>query len=404
MPWAERSIVSLRKEFVLRVLAKDAPVAELCRRYGISRKTGYKWLNRFRVQGIEGLVDESRRPMASPAGVSPEVTHEIVDLRRHHPTWGARKIRRILIRQHGVAKAASTSTIQRVLERSGCIKRRRRRPGPKMLVATKRPSPLVEEPNDLWTVDFKGWWRSRDGAKCEPLTVRDAFSRFVIAIRLVEDISSSTVKTEFRKLFDEYGVPRAIQSDNGPPFASTRTLAGLTTLSAWWVSLGIELVRGRPGCPQDNGAHERMHADMQSEIRTRVADTRALQQQVCDEWRVDFNHVRPHEALAMRTPSEVYRSSPRRPLIQAGAFPPECELRTVDERGWLSWNQQNVYVTSALRGHSVGLLRVRSIVAVWFYRLMLGTFREGDGKTVEPPLPASVALAGVSPGNTGVTG
>jgi transposase InsO family protein len=304
------------------------------------------------------------------------------------------------MRQHG-DEAPSVSTIERVLERHGCLKRRRRRPGPKMLVPAGRPTAIFEEPNDLWTVDFKGWWRARDGAKCEPLTVRDAFSRYILAIRLVPETNAPTVQAVFKELFDEYGVPRAIQSDNGPPFASTRALAGLTKLSAWWVSLGIELVRSRPACPQDNGAHERMHADMQTEIRSRVADTRDLQQLVCDEWRVEFNHVRPHEALAMATPSDLYRRSPRRPIVQTGALRSDCERRTVDARGWVVWNQQRVYVTTALRGHTVGLLRVQNIVTVWFYQMMLGTFRVGDGQSVQPVLPPEChPVTGVSPGDT----
>ena len=394
--------MSLRKEFVLRVLAKEAPVAELCRRYHISRKTGYKWLKRFRAQGIDGLVDESRRPLSSPEETSPEMAHEILELRRAHSSWGAKKLRRVLMRKHG-HEAPSVSTVERVLEKHGCIKRRRRRPGPR-LVTPVRPTPMVAEPNDLWTVDFKGWWRARNGQKCEPLTVRDAFSRYVLAIRLVPDLKGPTVQTIFRELFEEYGVPRAIQSDNGSPFASTRALGGLTNLSAWWVSLGIELVRSRPGCPQDNGAHERMHADMESEIRARVADTRELQQRVCDEWRVDFNHVRPHEALEMATPSERYRPSPRRPIVQTGALRSDCERRTVDARGWVAWRDQRVYVTTALRGHTIGLLRTQEIVTVWFYQMLLGTFRVGTGRSVQPPLPTSALAVDLPPGNTAVTG
>jgi len=270
-----------------------------------------------------------------------------------------------------------------------------------MLPQIGRPTPAVGEPNDLWTVDFKGWWYALDGAKCEPLTVRDAYSRFVLAIRLQPDTGTSSVMAVFTALFEEQGVPRAIQSDNGPPFASTTTIGGLTKLSAWWVSLGIELVRSRPGCPQDNGGHERMHADIEREIRAKVARTRALQQKACDEWRVEFNHVRPHEALGMKTPSEIYRPSPRRPVVQTGAFPSGCERRIVNPRGWIAWNRQRIYVTTALVGHTVGLVQLRDEVFVWFYQMLLGTFRCGQGLESVEPIKARAVLAELPPGNTG---
>src|SRR5262245_36710318 len=197
MPWTERSIVSIRKDFVLKALAKDEPVTELCRRFGISRKTGYKWLARFKAQGIDGLVDESRRLLSSPNAVSLEMPREILEIRRSHCSWGVRKIRTILRRTHSQA-TPSTSTIMRVLERHGCSKKkRRRRASPKVFFTSGAPTPVVEESNDLWTVDFKGWWRARDGARCEPLTVRDAFSRYVLAIRLLDDTAAPSVRAVF---------------------------------------------------------------------------------------------------------------------------------------------------------------------------------------------------------------
>jgi putative transposase len=164
---------------------------------------------------------------------------------------------------------------------------------------------VVEAPNDVWTVDFKGWWRTADGTRCEPLTVRDAFSRFVLDLRILPATSTEHVRPTFERLFARYGVPRAIHSDNGQPFASTQSIAGLSKLSAWWVSLGITLVRNRPGCPQDNGGHERMHGDIRFEIQSASAPTVSAQQKICDEWRAEFNHVRP--PLCARLCSNYFR-------------------------------------------------------------------------------------------------
>jgi transposase InsO family protein len=390
MPWEARPIVSLRKDFVLRALAKQLPFAALCRQYGISRKTGYKWLRRFEATGIGGLADESRRPLISPLETSTEIQLEIIKLRQKHPTWGARKLARVLHRVHP-EKAPSQSTIERVLERAKLLRKRRYRPLPKFS-ATQAPRVIVEEPNDLWTVDFKGWWRTADGARCEPLTVRDAFSRCVLELRILPDTGTDGVRRVFEQLFSRYGLPKAIQSDNGQPFASTRALGGLTKLSAWWVSRGIALVRSRPGCPQDNGGHERMHGDIRAEIQCAAASSLAAQQRVCDDWRAEFNHVRPHEALGMKTPSEVYRPSPRRPRPFGGGFPDRCALRKVDRRGCARFDAQTVYVTTALVGFDVAMRPLADHVEVWFYEMLLGRFAYGTGRTSVEPIP--------SPGNT----
>ena len=195
------------------------------------------------------------------------------------------------------------------------------------MLQAARKHVVVEAPNDVWTVDFKGWWTTRDGRRCEPLTVRDAFSRFILALRILPRSDTDGVRAVFEELFERHGLPKVIQSDNGAPFAAGRSLAGLTKLSAWWISLGIDVVRSRPGCPQDNGAHERMHADISVELQTQAAQSIRAQQRACDDWRVEFNHMRPHEALGLETPADVYRSSPRR-LMRAriGGFPDDVEI------------------------------------------------------------------------------
>ena len=258
--------MNLRREFVLKALAREVPMVELCRQYGISRKTGYKWIARFESGGLDALVDESRRPDTSPAQTTTEMTVEIVKLRQLHPTWGPRKIQAILARQLAGESLPSSRTIARVLSQTALTKKRRYRARSKGLPVSA-PSCTVAAPNDLWTVDFKGWWYTADRRRCDPLTVRDAFSRMVLALRIVDSAGTDEVRRVFEELFEAYGLPKMILSDNGPPFASVKAIGGLTKLSAWWVSLGIRVVRSRPGCPQDNGGHERMHADIRIEVQ-----------------------------------------------------------------------------------------------------------------------------------------
>ena len=402
MPWAERSIVKLRKEFVLKALAQDVPFRELCREFGISRKTGYKWLERFHERGLEGLVDQSTRPQSSPGRTTSEIAVEIIRLRQAHGTWGPKKIRKLLSKRLPLeSELPSLRTISRVLSRVHLLrKKRRRRPADQgwMLQATRKHV-VVEVPNDVWTVDFKGWWTTGDGRRCEPLTVRDAFSRYILALRILPRSDTERVRAVFEELFERHGLPKVIQSDNGAPFAAGRSLAGLTKLSAWWISLGIDIVRSRPGCPQDNGAHERMHADISVELQTQAAQSIRAQQRACDDWRVEFNHVRPHEALAMQTPSEVYRPSQRR-LMRAlvGGFPDDAEIVRLGAHGkfWLD-GRHHVFVSSSLAGLQIGLERMDGgLIHVWYHHLLIGHLRVGPmvGRNVTvQPLPPSVASA-----------
>lgn len=379
MPWPERSRMSIKHEFVLRAITREYTMAELCRQYGISRKSGYKWLRRFKKHGMAGLLDQTRRPKSNALRVKPEVVLEIVRLKQKHRSWGAKKLLVLLAKAVPEKDVPSRASVNRILYASGLVKRRRR-----IRIASGgipiRPSFAIEAPNDLWTVDFKGWWRTGDGVRCDPLTVRDAFSRYVLELRILRGTDETRVRPVFEKLFDLYGLPRAIQSDNGPPFASIRGLAGLTVLSAWWVSLGIEVVRSRPGKPTDLGGHERMHADIRVDIQAHAARTWRTQQRACDEWRTEFNHVRPHEALGMKTPSEIYSPSSRRPgNVIVGGYPDECELRMVQSRGHFYLNRtKRVYVTRAVAGYYVGVQEQLDHFKVWFFNRLIGTFRTGD--------------------------
>lgn len=387
--------MSVRKDFILLALAGNTPKAELCRQFGVSRKTGYKWLKRFKEKGTTGLVDQSRKPRSNGAAISSDTVMRIVKLKNKHPTWGAKKLLVLLLRERRDGEPIpSVSTINRVLYHSGLVtKRRRYRKASAGL--PERPQVTVLGPNDLWTVDFKGWWKAGDGTRCEPLTVRDAYSRFVLELRLLPSTKTSHVRRVFEELFKRWGLPKAIQSDNGPPFASVRAIGGLTQLSAWWLSLGIEVVRSRPGTPTDNGAHERMHADVSVEIQAEAAQTRKLQQVACDEWRAEFNHVRPHEALGMKTPGEVYKASSRQlATAPVARYVGGMKLVRVGKSGHIPTRDRAVfarrghaallYLGSALATYQVGLdAREDGYTYVWFFDRLLGRYKRSTAPTLE---------------------
>src|SRR5437868_1974923 len=302
MPWKKSGPMEERTEFALRAM-RTLNFRALCQQYGISAKTGYKWRERFWRKGLAGMAEESRRPKSHSKQLPEEEVCEIVRLKLAHAAWGPRKIRELYLRGHG--EVASESTFKRVLERTGLTQKRRRHRAPESgRLSNGREAAAL---NEVWTVDFKGWWRNGD-KRCEPLTVRDEYSRYLLEVRAVEDARSETVRKSFERIFARHGLPEAIRSDNGSPFASRQGLLGLSRLSVWWVVLGIDLERGRPGHPQDNAGHERMHKDISRELEAEGE----CEQAALDVWRETFNYERPHEALGMRCPGEVYLASERK--------------------------------------------------------------------------------------------
>jgi transposase InsO family protein len=352
-------------EFAMKSLRTDNFRA-LCADYGISAKTGYKWQQRLLQYGLTGMAEQSRRPKHSAHELAEAVVCEIVRLKQAHPYWGPRKIRELYLRSHG--QAVSESSFKRVLERAGLTQPRRRRQRAAeagRLWSARR----AQAPNDVWTVDFKGWWYDSQGKRCEPLTVRDEHSRYLLELRRMPDARTATVQACFERLFQRHGLPAAIRSDNGSPFAKPNAVLGLSRLSAWWVILGIDLERGRPGHPQDNGAHERLHRDIGLELQPRTA-----QQDALDLWREEFNQQRPHEALDMQCPAQVYRDS-ERPYQGSpeDVEYPGMDTRKVDQHGTIKWNGTQLFVTSSLAGWSVGLKPLANAqYEVWFGRLLLG--------------------------------
>jgi transposase InsO family protein len=385
----------IRKEFVTEALLEGANFAGLCRQYGISRKTGYKWRERALAEGLNRLAEHSRRPKRSPRQLEEEAICLLVRLKLCHPAWGPKKICQLFGKQR--QPVPSLSSCQRVLARTGLVQaraRRRRPQGQRLAVGA-----VARAPNQVWTVDFKGWWRTADGCRCEPLTVRDAFSRFVLAVRTMPKADTATVQDEFARLFATYGLPEVIKSDNGVPFASVQAPLGLSRLSAWWVALGIDLDRSRPASPQDNGGHERLHRDIAAEVSRYAQQDLPRQQAALDLWREQFNWERPHEALGGRCPGECYAKSSRPFPLQPPVldYPEGFFPRKIKRQGALRWAGQPFQISTALAGWHVGLRYLDcDHLEVWFCHLLLGhielstaSFQRAASRPLEAASPSS---------------
>jgi transposase InsO family protein len=353
MAWKESDIVSQRVEFVGRLLRGER-MTDLCTEFGISRKTGYKLMSRYLEYGSSGFDDQSRRPHRSPYETPEDIVELIIDWRGNHPTWGPKKLKVEIAKKHPGVKVPAISTIGEILSRKDMVRRRKRRRR-----ATPSATTLCQAtaPNQVWCSDFKGQFRLGNRRYCYPLTVSDHFSRFVLCCEGLEDTTENGVRPAYEAMFTEYGVPDAMRSDNGTPFASTG-LGGLTSLSVWWMRLGIRLERIQPGHPEQNGRHERMHLTLKEDT-TRPAKQNILQQQErFDEFRAEFNEARPHEALEMKYPADVYEPStrPYEPELAPLEYPLHDEVRRVYPNGNVSVpGLGKIYVSTALRNEHVGL-------------------------------------------------
>ena len=354
MPWSKVEPVDERKRFLFEVQSDRHTLAELCRQFGVSRKTGYKWLGRHEIQGIDGLRDASRAPKFCPHKTEAALEHMIIELRLRWPTWGPRKLAAKLLRQ-GIEPPAA-STIGEIIMRAGLvIPRKTRQRG--MVSSWSQTLTKPQRPNDVWGVDFKGWFRTKDGRACHPLTVTDLYSRYLVGCSPLADQRRVSAEREFDVIFERYGLPEKIRVDNGSPFGSAGP-CGLTRLSVRWLRYGIDVEFIRPGCPQDNGSHERMHKTMKAEA-TRPPEANLSKQALrLERWRHEFNTERPHEALGQRPPAEVYHPSAR---SAAGSFkdfeyPVWYEKRRVRDDGMIHWRGAYRFVGQAFAGSSVGLI------------------------------------------------
>ncbi len=370
MTCEETCVVERRYELVKGYLSKDYSMSELCLSAGISRKTGYNWVERYQCGGIGALSDRSRRPLHLAHAMDDVVREAILDLRHHRPTWGARKLKAWLERHHGDVSWPALSSIGALLKREGLTRRRRER-----LRVPPRTAPFRAccGPNDVWCIDFKGHFRTGDGKRCEPFTMTDGFSRYALTCRHVVRPRFEEVKPLMERAFRRHGLPLAIRSDNGAPFATFGT-QGLSRLSVWWLKLGIEPERIAPGKPQENGRHERFHLTLKQETAAPPAASAAAQQRRMNRFCRIYNEERPHEALGLQVPADVYVPSPRpfpRVLPEVD-YPAGFEVRRVKPRGQIKWQGETVYIGIALAAEPVGLKEVEGGWQVFFRNTRLG--------------------------------
>jgi transposase InsO family protein len=353
MPWKETCAMNERMRFVALVEEGEASMAELCRRFGISRKTGYKLLARFDAEGIDGLVDRSHAAHHHPHEVSEAIERRIVELRSERPTWGPRKLRQRLSETDPSTPWPAKSTIGEILRRHGLVvPRRRRRATP----ADALPFADIEGPNDTWCVDYKGWFRTGDGRRCDPLTISDAYSRYLLRCQAVRRVDARCARPLIEATFREYGLPRAIRTDNGPPFASVG-VGGLSRLSVWWIKLGIRPERITPGRPCENGRHERLHGTLKRDACTPAASDRRAQQRCFDTFRRIYNDERPHESIGDVAPSTIYRPSPRAypERLPEIVYPDHWEIRMARSSGEIKWRGERLFIGEALIDEPLGL-------------------------------------------------
>lgn len=355
-----------RIRFVARLLEGEA-MSAVCREFGISRKTGYKIYNRYKTEGMEAFTDRSRRPVRYANQLPAPVEQLIVATKRDHPHWGARKIREILVRRlAGDVRIPAQSTVHAVLDRHGLVQRARQR---RRMKAEGTQLSAGLHPNDLWCADYKGEFKTGNGRYCYPLTVTDHASRAILMVEAHENTREINALEAFRRLFEERGMPHAMRSDNGLPFASPNGLYNLSKLSVWWLRLGIAIERIKPGHPQQNGRHERMHLTLKKET-ARPPCSNALQQQArFDDFISEFNTERPHEALAMKMPAEVYMPSPRpyRGLPEL-AYPFHDREVTVTACGRICMHRKKINLSTVMAGQTLGIKEVED--GIWLVSFM----------------------------------
>jgi putative transposase len=380
MPWRESCAMDERVRFVAEWLSGEVSKSELCETYGVSRRTGYKWLGRYAAEGAAGLIDRSHAPLrhglATPAGL----VEKILDQRRARPTWGPRKIVAKLEQLHPDLNWPSHSTVHEILKREGLVAARRLRRHP-----PRRLGDLIlpERPNHVWAVDHKGWIVLGDGRRCEPLTLADGYSRFLLAVSAGSSTREAQARPVLERAFGEYGLPEVIRSDNGSPFASATT-TGLTRLSVWWIKLGIHPERISPGKPQQNGRLERFHLTLLEAMRPAAAN-RPDQARRLAAFRHDYNHERPHQALGQIAPACFYtpspRSMPRRP--PEPDYRSDMKLRRVRTNGEVKFAGETIHISSALAGEGVAIEELERGWRVWFYKEPIGLI-DHKGKKLLP--------------------
>lgn len=381
MPWRESHRMNERMRFVVR-LGDGEKMTDLCQEFGISRKTGYKFWERYKARGPEGLCDLSRRPIRSPRRTPMAMVELILGLKSERPTWGAPKLREYLVRKHADIQLPTVPTIHGILKRNGLVQKRKRRPRVDDLVS-RSGTRQTAIPNELWCADYKGEFRMGNGQYCYPLTISDHYSRFLLGCEAMETTKFGETRAACEWVFREHGLPQAIRTDNGPPFGHPQGLFGLSRLSVWWMKLGIRIERIEPGHPEQNGRHERMHLTLK-QATTRPAATNILaQQEKFDSFREEYNQDRPHEALGMETPNSVYTNSERifPEALPEPEYPFHDETRIVRPNGQVVMHRrsESFYLAQVFAGETIGLREEDdNIWKISFLNLDLGFY---DGRT-----------------------
>jgi transposase InsO family protein len=369
--------MDLRREFIADYLRGLTTISELSREYQISRKTAYKWIDRYDAQGAAGLVDRSRRPHHFPQATEDDLVQALLGARHRHPHWGAKKLLKLLAPGQPERDWPARSTVCDILARHQLVQKSRRR---RHIGHPGKPATIITAPNQVWAADFKGQFKTRDGYYCYPLTVTDGFSRYLLGCQALSSTAFREAKPVFRRLFQEFGLPERIRTDNGGPFASL-SLARLSTLSAWFIRLGIGRELIEPGKPYQNGCHERMHRTLKAETTHPPAANRATQQRLFKLFRQEFNHLRPHEALDLDTPAQYYQPSPR-PFperLPPLEYPSHFETRRVGHNGCIRWRSERVHVSLVCTHEYLGLEEVdNGIWNVYFGSLKLGRLIEKE--------------------------
>lgn len=375
MPWQKTNPVNERLRFVAQAQEGIYSIPELAERYGVSRQTGYAMLERYAEFGVDGLKDRSHAPKHCPQRMAEEMRELLLVSRRAHPTWGPRKILAWLAPRHPGLALPAASTVGDLYSRELLVKRRPRRrkwgqPG--------RTKVVVNGPNDLWTIDFKGDFNTLDGVRCYPLTIADAHTRFLLAVDALPSTGHAGAREVVERVFREYGLPAVIRSDNGGPFA-TKAIAGLSRLNVWWTQLGIKQDRIAPGRPDQNASHERMHLTLKQETVVPPAADGEAQQERFGAFREEFDFERPHEALGMQTPGSLYTPSPRElpEHLPDPEYPAHCIIRQVRANGILYFRDRSIFLSELLIGQQVALEEiVDGVWSIYFYDLLLARLDE----------------------------
>lgn len=399
MPWKETCAMKERLQLVSLYETGNHSVMELAERFGVSRKTAYKWLDRFRREGVGGLQEHSRAPHHHPNATREEVVLAVLRAKAAHPSWGPAKIQPGPQEPLEVADAwPAPSTRGAILARHGLVRPRRRR---RRVAPWSQPFRHCDGPNAVWCADFKGWCRTQDGHRCDPLTISDAFSRMLLGCQIVAKTDYDHVRPVFERVFRDYGLPLAIRTDNGPPFASVGA-GGLSPLAAWWIKLGILPERIPLGHPEQNGRHERLHRTLKQETMQPPAANPVDQQQRYDAFRLIYNTQRPHQALGQVPPATLYLPSPRPypQRIEDLHYPPLSQVRRVRSNGQIKWQGQLVFVSEALVGELVGITEEKDAWLVSFGAIPLGQLHPQRASLDQlPPIRVPEVPTGVTVGD-----